>query len=76
METFNGAMFECTDLSVRQRWVQASIPIGLPSPNYAMFVVDHRMQLVPPGVVGELLIGVEGLTPEGYYDKPELSKGK
>lgn len=33
------------------------IPAGFPLPNYSVFIVDRDDQLVPPGVVGEILIG-------------------
>lgn len=49
--------------------------IGLPIANTQFYVVDDSLQLVPPGVVGELLIAGEGLA-RGYYNRTELNQEK
>ncbi len=49
------------------------IPIGLPINNTAVLLVDEQMRLVPPGVVGEILIGGECVG-SGYHNKPEVTK--
>ena len=51
---------------------RASIPIGTPIANTQVYVLDSRMQLVPPGALGQLWIGGEGVV-RGYWNRPELT---
>lgn len=53
----------------------ASIPIGKPINNTQCYVVDKNLQLVPAGVVGELLIGGEGVS-FGYLNQPEKTQAQ
>ncbi|MET8140671.1 condensation domain-containing protein [Sphaerisporangium sp. NPDC005288] len=48
------------------------VGIGRPIANTTVYVVDAAMNLVPPGVPGELLIGGAGLA-HGYLGKPSLT---
>lgn len=41
--------------------------------NTQFYVVDESDQIVPPGVIGELLIGGDGVT-QGYHQQPELTQ--
>jgi non-ribosomal peptide synthetase component F len=53
----------------------APITIGRPIPNYTAYVVDERLELLPPGVTGELLIGGPGIA-QGYLKRPDLTAEK
>ena len=48
--------------------------IGQPLRNYTAYVVDVNGQLLPKGVVGELVIGGIGNSP-GYLHRSDLSRG-
>ncbi|KAM3427781.1 hypothetical protein NHJ13734_008859 [Beauveria thailandica] len=43
------------------------IPVGKPMPNYNIYTVDSRMQLLPIGMPGEILIGGAGVS-GGYLN--------
>ncbi|MEU5996167.1 condensation domain-containing protein, partial [Spirillospora sp. NPDC047418] len=48
------------------------VPIGLPLPNMAMYVLDATMRPAPLGVVGELYVGGVGVA-RGYAGRPDLT---
>ena len=50
-----------------------SIPIGQPVSNTSVYVCDRNNQLLPLGVVGELLTSGEGVA-KGYLNNPVLTK--
>ncbi len=51
---------------------QGASIIGLPIPDLSTYVVDETLQLLPPGIPGELVVGGAGLA-RGYLERPELT---
>lgn len=49
------------------------ISIGRPLQNYQAYILDPQMQLLPPGVAGELYLGGVGLA-RGYVGLPDLTR--
>ncbi|MGM0767461.1 MAG: amino acid adenylation domain-containing protein [Pseudomonadota bacterium] len=49
-----------------------SVSIGKALPNTRLYVVDHHLNLLGPGLVGELLIGGVQVA-RGYINRPELT---
>ncbi len=48
------------------------ITIGVPIANTQIYILDANLELVPPGIPGELCIGGDGVV-RGYLDRPELT---
>ncbi|PJN48566.1 Tyrocidine synthase 3 [Paenibacillus sp. GM1FR] len=61
--------------AVEQQPERRVIPIGRPLSNHRIFILDAHLQLVPPGVDGELCVAGVGLA-RGYLNQPELTAEK
>ena len=57
--------------STVQRWGQGLPPIGRPISNQRLYIADRRLQALPMGAAGELLIA--GLVGRGYLNRPALT---
>ena len=55
------------------RMVPDAIPIGRPISGKQAYVLDDRLQPLPPGESGELYLGGVGLA-QGYLNQPELTE--
>jgi len=50
----------------------ATLPVGRPVSNTRVYILSPRLEPVPIGVLGEIVIGGVGLA-RGYHDAPELT---
>ena len=51
---------------------ETAVTIGRPLANQRLYVLDDRDQPAPPGTVGNLFIGGDGLA-KGYFDRSDLT---
>ncbi len=51
------------------------VVVGRPLANTQIYILDKNLQLLPPGVSGEIHIGGDGVT-HGYLNRPELTAEK
>jgi non-ribosomal peptide synthetase component F len=51
------------------------VTIGRPIANYRVFLLDERLEPVPPGEKGEICIAGDGVA-RGYLNRPELQNEK
>ncbi len=49
-----------------------TIPIGRPVPNSQAYIFDREMSFSPPGAIGELYVGGDGLA-RGYLNRAQLT---
>lgn len=52
---------------------RSAVPIGVPSQNMQIYILDKYMNICPIGVVGEMYIGGVGVS-TGYINRHELTK--
>jgi amino acid adenylation domain-containing protein len=71
--TENTVVSTCCEVAPGEEGVAP--PIGRPLPNTQAYVVDRRLQPVPVGVPGELLLGGVQVA-AGYWKRPELTAEK
>jgi amino acid adenylation domain-containing protein len=64
--------FTCCHRMTDPSQVRSPVPIGTPICGTTVYVADAYQNLLPPGAVGELLTGGEGLA-TGYAGSPALS---
>ncbi|KAI3401844.1 hypothetical protein diail_8222 [Diaporthe ilicicola] len=63
---YEGALTEATS---------PEIPVGVPLPNYSVYIVDRNLDPVPVGVSGEIVIGGPSVA-KGYLNNEKLSSSK
>lgn len=71
-ETVVGCMIHLYDPAKDTR---ESVPIGLPSDNIYIHILDEQLRLVPLGVEGEMYIAGDGVA-RGYLNRPDLTAEK
>ncbi|MCP5048404.1 MAG: amino acid adenylation domain-containing protein, partial [bacterium] len=64
-----------TSIEISSHAIGESVPVGKPSANNIIYILDRRGHLLPPGAAGELYIGGSGVA-SGYINRPELSAEK
>ncbi|MGE5342196.1 MAG: amino acid adenylation domain-containing protein [Candidatus Omnitrophota bacterium] len=73
--TIISATLEIERGKIQQYHQLASVPIGIPTGNAVLAILDRNMNLCPIGVTGELYISGESIS-SGYLNKPELTVDK
>jgi amino acid adenylation domain-containing protein len=67
-----GTIFVTTYRVPNVRAIERTVPIGRPIANAQVYVLDANLDLVPPGIVGELYLGGLGLA-RGYHNRSGLT---
>ncbi len=52
--------------------VNSASKIGIPLRNVTLDIVDEKLKILPPGFVGEIIVGGAGVT-KGYLNQPDLT---
>ncbi|MGD2084880.1 MAG: amino acid adenylation domain-containing protein [Candidatus Aminicenantes bacterium] len=70
--TINSAIFSMKSGGDGAVEIPENIPIGTPSANNIIYILDSCMNFQPVGIAGELYIGGSGVA-RGYLNRPELT---
>ncbi|MEM8908945.1 MAG: amino acid adenylation domain-containing protein, partial [Bacteroidota bacterium] len=65
----------CVSLTSEPILQNGDITIGKPLNNVQVYIVDEAMNLLPIGVVGEIVVGGQQVA-QGYLNRPDLTKDK
>ena len=65
----------CIYSSHATRGTNADLPIGRPAGNIRLYVLDERIEAVPPGIAGKLYIGGAQLA-RGYVHQPDMTAAR
>ncbi len=63
----------CTVHEITRADARGAVPIGRPTANAEIYILNRNLQPVPIGVAGELYVGGSGVT-QGYLNRPELTQ--
>ena len=66
---------DVTTFNCEQADYYQTIPIGRPSANCQIYILDNHLKPVPIGAAGEIVIGGDGVG-RGYWNRPELTAEK
>ncbi len=68
-----GATFHKVTPEREQMYMEAgSIPIGQPFANCSVYIVNHHLELLPPGQIGEIYVAGIGLS-KGYWNAADAT---
>ncbi|MET8176789.1 non-ribosomal peptide synthetase [Streptomyces clavifer] len=62
-----------TDMVVPREPGNPVVPLGRPSSNFRLYVLDEDLDVVPVGVPGEAFIAAEVGLSQGYFNRPALT---
>jgi amino acid adenylation domain-containing protein len=62
----------CTQYACGSNTTKTSVPIGRPTSNAEIYLLDEQLQPVPIGIQGQLYVGGQGVT-RGYLNRPQLT---